>query len=127
MARLAIDQASSSDVKNIARILENDHNQALRELQTLARNQADLSGSLPTSESDSAKQHISMMRNSRGSDFDRTWVSHMHAMHEQGVRNFEMAENTITDTNLKNWVSKMLPKLRDHRDRLAQLERNLSK
>jgi putative membrane protein len=127
MARLAIDQASSSEVKSLAKILENDHNQALRDLQDLAKDQTDLAGTLPTKESDSAREHITMMQNNRGSDFDKIWVSHMYQMHVRSVQTYELAQNQISDEELKAWISKILPKLKEHRDKLEQLDRNLNK
>lgn len=126
MARLAIDQGSSLEVKSLARTLENDHNEALRELQTMARNMSDISNSLPTTETDSARQHIDMLRSSRGSDFDKMWAMHMHEMHVKGVQTFENMQTQASDAALKSWIDKMLPKLRSHRDKLAQLDRSLN-
>lgn len=127
MARLAIDQASNPEVKSLAKTLENDHNQALRDLQDLSKDQTDLAGTLPTKESDSAREHITMMQNNRGSDFDKIWVSHMYQMHVRSVQTYELAQNQISDEELKAWITKILPKLREHRDKLEELNRNLSK
>jgi len=93
----------------------------------MATSQSNASGTLPTTESDSARQHITMMQNSRGSDFDKTWVAHMLQMHERAVQTYEMAQQQIDDAALKSWITKMLPKLREHRDKLAQLDRSINK
>ncbi|HLO82114.1 MAG TPA: DUF4142 domain-containing protein [Chitinophagaceae bacterium] len=122
MARMAIDKSQNDAVKQVATTLENDHNSLLRELQAMAKNPVNGADSIPTSENDMAKQHMDMMKNMTGQEFDRQWLQHMHMMHDQKIRMFEQAEtnNSIQDAELRIWVEKTLPTLRKHRDMLAQ-------
>lgn len=122
MARMAIEQSGNDDVKRIAKTIENDHNALLRQLQTLARTGNMTSDSIPTMENDQARSHLEMMKGMSGLEFNTQWLQHMHTMHEQKIMLFEQAEanNSIPDTDLRNWVSKTLPILRKHRDQLAQ-------
>jgi putative membrane protein len=117
-----VEQSRNDQVKRIARSIENDHNALLRQLQTLARSGNMPSDSIPTMESDEAKSHLDMMKGTSGQEFDNQWLQKIHAIHEQKIRWFEQAEanNSIQDTELREWVRKTLPTLRKHRDQIAQ-------
>lgn len=122
MARMAIDRSRNNELKRIARSIENDHNNVIKELKTLAGNSNIRSDSLPTMEGKMGRQHMDMLQNSGGEDFDKMWVQQMHSMHEQKIQMFEQMQNNdqITDSNVKSWITKTLPTLRKHRDDLSR-------
>lgn len=122
MARMAIDRSRNNEIKRIARMLENDHNTVIRELQSLARNNNLSQDSLPTMEGRMGKQQMDQLQNSGGDEFDKLWAQQMLTNHEQKIQMFEQMQSNeqITDSNIKNWVVKTLPTLRKHRDELSR-------
>jgi putative membrane protein len=54
-----------------------------------------------------------------GAEFDRAFVHHMIAGHQQAIRKFELAAENLQDPALKKYAKKTLPVLREHL-RLAQ-------
>ena len=49
-----------------------------------------------------------------GTDFDREFVSQAVKHHEKDVRDFDQASKQCEDQELKSWINKTLPTLREH-------------
>ena len=49
-----------------------------------------------------------------GTEFDREFIQMAVKHHEKDVREFEQASQRVQDQELKSWVSKTLPTLREH-------------
>jgi putative membrane protein len=57
-----------------------------------------------------------------GVDFDRAFVKHMVAGHEEAIREFEVASASLQDSDLKEYADNTLPVLRDHLQMAQNLE-----
>ncbi len=135
LAKLAVEKASSDEVKQFAQRLVDDHTKANDELMQLASqkgitlasdHQAAMSHAdqSTTSGSSSAdKDHKAMMKGHAmkdklskysGADFDREYMSMMVKDHTKDVKEFESASNKAKDADLKAWAAKTLPTLREH-------------
>jgi putative membrane protein len=135
LGKLAVDKASSPDVKQFAQRMVDDHSKANDELMQLASqkgitlsnadHQAMMSnadsGTNSTNSSD--KAHQAMMKgqamkdklsNLSGADFDREYMSMMVKDHTKDVKEFEDASTKAKDADLKSWAAKTLPTLREH-------------
>jgi uncharacterized protein (DUF305 family) len=64
---------------------------------------------------------MAALQNATGAEFDRMWVSQMLTMHNAKVTELQAASTQITDPDLKAIVTKALPIVRNHRDRLVAL------
>ena len=57
-----------------------------------------------------------------GTEFDREFIQMAVKHHEKDVREFEQASQRVQDQELKSWVSKTLPTLREHLQTAQRLQ-----
>jgi hypothetical protein len=61
-----------------------------------------------------------------GAAFDRAYVDEMVKSHEKGVAEFERAAQSTTNTQLRGFVEKTLPVLRQHLEMAQQLRKEVA-
>jgi putative membrane protein len=115
LAELANQRSRNAEVKNSAQKIQSDHSTALNEIKILAQAKAI---SVPVEETDKAKRKIEDFAGESGKEFDRKWCKEMMDKHEESIDKFERRLENTEDVELKAWVSKTLPVLRMHYDRL---------
>ena len=111
MGNLALQKASSADVKAFAQRMVADHSKANAELAQFATTKG---LALPTElegDPEKAMEHLTSLS---GADFDKAYMDHMVADHEKAVADFEKASTSATDADLKAWAGKTLPTLKEH-------------
>jgi putative membrane protein len=96
MAKLALQQASDSNVKKFAQMMVTDHTQAGEKLNVLA-SQHNLSVGAG---GDAEKNPAEMFANKRGADFDREYADTMVDAHQDLV---DKLESRIDKENLTKW------------------------
>ncbi|MFT3959945.1 DUF4142 domain-containing protein [Propionivibrio sp.] len=114
-ARLAVEHASSAEVKSFAQTLAGDHAAANEELKGLAgmRN-VELPGELP------AMKRLAMDNLRKSDHFDRDFVKKVGVDdHQDAIKRFQKAARDAKDPEIKAWAEKQLPHLRNH---LAQAQ-----
>jgi putative membrane protein len=109
--QLAASKAQSPDVKNFANKLVTDHQQANNELVQIANaRKVELSAAPPR-----GKRHeIEKMGKKSGGDFDKSFLAQNIKDHEADIKKFEKAQGKVQDPELKGWIEKTLPHLREH-------------
>lgn len=122
LAELANQRSRTETVKEIAHKLLNDHTSTLNELKTLAQAKAI---SIPVEETDASKRRLEDIADESGEDFDRKWVEEMLDMHDKSIDRFEKRLEETDDVDLKTFINKTLPLLREHRGHLEACEKNL--
>lgn len=118
MAQMAQQKASSQEVKDYARMLEQDHSKANDKLKSIA---SERQVTLPT---DIGPEHQAMatkLNALSGEEFDRAYMKGMVADHKKDIKEFEKASNRSMDSNLKEFASSTLPTLREHLQKAEQL------
>jgi putative membrane protein len=110
-AKLAQQNASSKDVKDLAGVILNDHSKANSELKKLAESK---NIAVPAAMSSEHQAHLDMLRNKTGADFDAAYLNMMDQDHQKDIEMFQQASTTLTDSDLKNFASKTLPTLQKH-------------
>jgi putative membrane protein len=119
IATLGSQKAERADVKEFANMLVSDHNQANAELATLAKNKGiEVSAMIPAKAADAFKD----LENESGKDFDKAFLDKMEKDHKATIADFESAEKSAKDGDLKAWISKTLPTLRAHLDKVKELK-----
>jgi putative membrane protein len=110
MGRLGADKAASSEVKQFAQKMVDDHTKANGELTTLAS-----SKSVDISMDTTKHQKMSnKLGDKAGVDFDKAFMKQMVADHKKVVRDFEHEAKSGKDAEVKAWAEKMLPAMREH-------------
>lgn len=119
-AKLGQDKAQSPDVKEFAAQLEQDHSEALNELRRVA---IDTSVVLETERAEKASAQ-NKFGNQTGRAFDRAWLQSMIEDHQKDIADFERQANNATG-ELKEFIDKTLPVMREHLQKAEQLEKTL--
>lgn len=110
-AQLALKQATSQQVRQLAQQLLDDHMQANRELVTLANLKQDAQPAQPPASANERKQQLQDMH---GADFDRAYVEDMVQSHQHAVELFAKAARNSADPDIKHFAQTKLPILQHH-------------
>ena len=111
LAQLAQQKASSDAVKALAKRLADDHQQANRELETIAGQK---NVSLPESLSPEHAALKSRLEAASGAEFDQQYVAAMIKDHKKDIAEFERTASHAADPDIKAFASKTLPTLQEH-------------
>jgi putative membrane protein len=117
-AQLAAGKANDPQVKSFASMLVDHHTAANNELVQIANDRrVELAAAPPRA----LRRDIAKLGKLTGGEFDREFVREVGVKdHEKSIKDFEKASREVKDPQLKAWVDKTLPKLREH---LAQAQK----
>ena len=118
VGQLAASKADDPSVRSFANMLVDQHTAANNELVKIA----DARGvALPPAPAHALRREIDKLGSRNGADFDRDFVRKVGIeAHEKDIKLFEKASKDVKDPELKAFVDKSLPMLREH---LAAAER----
>jgi putative membrane protein len=111
LAQLAQQKAQNPEVKNLADMLQKDHQQAQEKLQTIAQAH---SVTLETSPTFTQKRAQSKLEKLTGAEFDQQYAKDMLEDHVKDIKKFQKASANVEDTDVKQYAQEMLPKLQTH-------------
>lgn len=118
MAQLGQQRAQNAEVKRLAERLAQDHQQSNNELKQIASKKG---GDQTTHEVKAddpkhakAKEKFAKLESSSGAEFDKEFTKCAIKHHNKTIAKFETAAREVTDADLKSFVDKTLPKLREH-------------
>ena len=116
--QLAASKATDPTVKSFGDMLAKDHGAANNELVQLATSKK---VELPAGPSRSKRSDLEKLGKLSGNAFDQRFVREVGIKdHEKDIKMFEKASGKVKDAELKGWIDKTLPTLRQH---LAQAQR----
>ena len=104
-------QAQNAQVKQLGQRLVQDHGSANQELTQIAQQNGVM---LPNDTSRKDGHMESKLHGKTGADFDKAFVEHALTDHEKDIRKFQKASQDVKDPQLKAWIDKNLPVLRQH-------------
>ena len=110
-SEVAQQRAQNGDVKAFAQRMVADHGRSNQELQQLATTKG---AAIPTALNEQHQAAVSHLQGLEGAELDRAYMMHMVDDHQKVVTLFENAERTVQDPDLKLWISKTVPVLREH-------------
>jgi putative membrane protein len=111
LGKLAVEKASSDEVKKFGQRMVDDHGKANEELKTLAQNKHI---TLPTDRDPHAKAMHDRLARLSGAAFDRAYMQAMLVDHRKDVNEFRMEAKSGKDADVKGWAAKTLPTLEAH-------------
>lgn len=118
LGTLASKKAESPEVKAFAEMMVRDHTAANAELEALAhKKNVDLSAVIAPK---SASTFQSLEKYS-GKDFDKEYLKEMESDHKKDVADFESAAKKSGDLDLKTFIDRTLPVVRQHLDKVKEL------
>jgi putative membrane protein len=112
IAQLAATKATDPNVKSFADTLAKEHSAANNELVQLANSKG---VELPAAPPRGKRRDIEKMAKHTGAEFDQQFVREVGIKdHEKDIKKFEKASEKAKDAQLKAWIDKTLPHLREH-------------
>lgn len=119
LGQLAQQQAVSQDIKDLGKMMVDDHQKCLAEVQSLA---ASKSITIPDAMSKDGQDAYDKLMKESGTDFDKKYASMMVDGHKGAIEKFEKASTDADDADIRSWAAKTLPSLRSHLDRSMSCE-----
>ncbi|HLP56093.1 MAG TPA: DUF4142 domain-containing protein [Fluviicola sp.] len=119
LGELAQQKGTMQDVKDLGKMMVDEHSAALDELQQLAdRKSIDLPASLTKDGQDAYDK----LNEKSGKDFNKEYCDMMVKGHKKAIDLFEKYASDAEDSDIRNWASSMLPSLRVHLEHSVQCE-----
>jgi len=111
LGKLAVEKASSDQVKQFGQRMVDDHGKANEELKTLAQQK---NITVPTdigAKEKALRDHLTKLS---GPAFDRAYMSAMLSDHKKDVGEFRVESTSGKDADIKAFAAKTLPTLEQH-------------
>jgi putative membrane protein len=118
LAKTAQQNASSKEVRDLAKMIEQDHKKANDELKKIASSK---NITVPSALMSEHQMHVDMLKDRKGADFDKAYVDMMVQAHAKDIEMFRQASTQLSDAELKAFASKTLPTLEKHLDQARSL------
>jgi putative membrane protein len=120
LGKLAVNNASSADVKQFGQRMVDDHSKAGDELKSIA---ASKNITLPTEMDAKAKTLHARLSKLSGVAFDRAYMQAMVADHRQAATLFSREAQSGKDPEFKAFAAKTLPTVQEHLKMAQQMAR----
>jgi putative membrane protein len=121
-SQLAMNQAQSPRVRELAQQMITDHTKAQNQLQTLASSKG---AALPQQLDSIHQAMVNNLQNKSGSDFDRAYVQTQITAHQDTIANVQNEVNNGTDPDVKSLADQLLPTLRMHLQMAQDVQKGL--
>lgn len=118
VGRIALDKASSAQVKQLAQRIIDDHTKANDQLTSIAQRKQ---VTLPSAPMPMQKQEADHLKTLSGASFDRAYAQAMVKDHRKAIKMFGMESQNGTDADLKQFASATLPALKEHMQMAEQI------
>jgi len=113
LGKLAQQNSTRTDVKELGKMMEEEHTKCLNGLTVLANKK---SITLPTSLSNDAQDDYKQLSNKSGAGFDIAYCNMMVNGHKDAITMFDKVSAESTDADIKGWATATLPDLHRHLD-----------
>jgi putative membrane protein len=111
LGKLAMEKASSGDVKKFGQRMVDDHSKANDELKQLASQK---NVELPQDLTAKDKATKAMLDRLSGEQFDQAYMKDMVKDHQKDISDFRRESRSAQDLDVKKFAAQTLPTLQDH-------------
>lgn len=109
--QMAVKMGASQAVKDLGKMMVQDHTKANNELKALASKN---NITLPAEPSAETKQKLATLQSKSGAEFDKAYVMMMEEGHNKTIANFMAEVSKGSNQDLKGFAQKTLPTLNHH-------------
>lgn len=110
LAQAGVQKAENADLKSFCQTMQQDHTQANTELQPLAQKYG-----VNIEQTRSTEREANRLeKETTGAKLDQKLATEFLKDHQKTIAEFEKASNQVTESDVKEYIDKMLPKLREH-------------
>lgn len=120
IGQLAQQNGSMTEVKQMGKMLEDDHTKSWNELVGLAKKK---NINLPTILDKDAQSDYDKLSGKVGNDFDKTFSDMMVSGHKDAIDLFQNEIKSTNDPDIKRWTESTLPVLQKHLDHAKACQR----
>lgn len=120
LGELAQQKGVSKEVKDLGKMMVDDHSKANEELKALAQTK---NISLPTSLSEKCQKKYNELAEKSGKDFDDAFTDHMVKDHKDDLDLFKKQAEKGDDPDLSQWAAGKVPTLEHHLDMAKTAEK----
>jgi putative membrane protein len=124
LGQLAGTNATMQEVKDLGKMMEDEHNKKLEELKALA---AKKTVTIPVSATEQGQDDYKKLSEKTGNDFDKEFCDMMVKGHKDAIDKFEKASSECNDAEIKEWATATLPALRNHLDHALTCQEKMKK
>jgi putative membrane protein len=124
LGQLAGTNATMQEVKDLGKMMEDEHSKKLEELKTLA---AKKTVTIPVSATEQGQDDYKKLSEKTGKDFDKDFCDMMVKGHKDAIDKFEKASSECNDAEIKEWATATLPALRNHLDHALTCQEKMKK
>jgi putative membrane protein len=124
LGQLAQNTSTSTEVKNLGKMMETAHTKSLNDLKELA---AKKNITIPTTLTEKGEDAYKKLSDKSVNNFDKTYCDMMVDGHKDAISKFEKAAVECKDGDIKSWASSMLGGLRTHLDHALNCQKEFSK
>ena len=110
LAQVGAQKAENADLKSFCQKLQQDHTQANQDLQPIAQKYSVSIEQTRSTEREANK----FEKETAGAKFDQKLATELLKNHEKDISKFEKASTSVQESDVKEYIDKMLPKLREH-------------
>lgn len=111
LGQLAMEKASSPEVKEFAQRMVTDHGKANDQLKEIATRKGVTISSEPNAKDKATKDRLAKLS---GEEFDKAYMAHMLKDHKKDVAAFKSESTNGQDPDIKQFASETLPTLEEH-------------
>ena len=122
LGNIAMKNSGTQAIKDFGKMMVDDHTKINNGLKDLASKK---NVDLPTSVSDHQQKDIDKLSKETGKEFDKDYVPMMIKDHKEDIKAFKNAEDKISDTDYKNFISNALPTLQKHLDAIKSIKKKM--
>lgn len=124
LGQLAQKKSTMTDVKQLGKMMEDEHSKALKDLQALA---AQKQITIPAALTEEGQEANKKLMNKTGNDFDKAYCDMMVNGHNDAIDKFKKASTDAADPEIRKWASSMLPALQTHLDHSIACQKKCEK
>jgi putative membrane protein len=111
LAQLAQQKAQNPEIKSLAQMIQQDHQQAQEKVQTIAQAHGITLDQKPTW---SQRRTQAKLEKLTGAEFDQQYAKDMLEDHVSDIKKFQKATQTVEDADVKQYAQDTLPHLEAH-------------
>jgi putative membrane protein len=111
LARLAQEKSQNPEIKQLAQMMQSDHQQAQDKLQTIAQAHG---VTLDQGLTRSQKRSEAKLEKLSGADFDQQYAKDTLEGHVANLNKFQKASENLQETDVKQYALDTIPKMQEH-------------
>ena len=124
LGKLAQQKGTTSHVKELGKMMEDQHTKSMNELVALAKLK---NITLPTSQTESGQDAYKKLSTKSGIDFDKQYADMMVTGHKDAIALFEKASDDSTDPAIKAMATNIIPALKTHLNHAIMCQKECEK